>query len=78
MKRCPSNHLQVEPDIYWVTHANGRRYRRCKICHATRMRLKYRNDDEWREKQKAKARGSYYARKATSESQLDHHGTAGA
>jgi hypothetical protein len=51
MNTCRHGHPWTAASTQWITTA-AKRYRQCKTCHAKRQRLKYRNDDAYREREK--------------------------
>lgn len=57
IKFCKRGHAYTLKNTRWYTHsANGKSYRTCRRCISMRVRLKYRHDDAWREKEKLRAR----------------------
>jgi hypothetical protein len=61
--RCRHGHLWTPRTSKWYVRAEtGKRYRICTRCHADRARLKYRNDAEHREREKARTRQYYQGR----------------
>jgi hypothetical protein len=59
---CRAGHLWSTQNTRWHKRADGRSYRQCRQCAARRGRLRYRNDDAWREKEKARCLGFYYSK----------------
>lgn len=59
---CPRNHPQTEFNRQAYRHSkSGKPYTRCRLCVALRTRLKYRNDEAFREKEKARTLANYHA-----------------
>jgi len=51
---------------YRIDHRTGRTYRVCRMCASMRERLKYRNDAEYREREKTRCRNNYRAKRSES------------
>jgi len=64
VKTCPAGHPRIESNLYTFRHSNGREYQACRTCQRRRLNLKYRHDDEWREKVKTKNLERYYRNKS--------------
>lgn len=65
--RCVHGHLYDEANTRWVVKVgtNGKNYhaKQCKTCARLKANLKYRNDGEFRDKQKARGRALYEKRR---------------
>jgi len=70
--RCRHGHLYTEANTRWYTNA-GKPYRQCRTCASNRMRLKYRNDEAYREKQKHRCLARYYARHGDTRNAAGRH-----
>ena len=60
--RCIHGHLYTEANTRWIVKKRGDKTyhaKQCKTCHRNRTTLKYRNDEEFRERQKARTRALY-------------------
>ena len=60
--RCPHGHLFTPSNTRWYMN-DGKPYRQCRACASSRMRLKYRDDEAYREKKKNSGLARYYARR---------------
>jgi len=58
-RNCPNDHPRSIANLRWYVGLNGKTYSQCRLCHATRMRLKYRNDDEHRRREQIRCREAY-------------------
>lgn len=63
LKHCRRGHAQTEANRQpYCQSSNGHQYYRCRACHSLRLKLKYRNDAEHREKEKRRNLDRYYVR----------------
>lgn len=66
MRRCRRGHLQIEANRSpYRQSASGIQYYRCRLCLSARVRLKYRNDEAYREREKRRCLDIYYRRQAS-------------
>jgi len=77
MKTCPHGHLWTEENTKYAKRPDGHTFKRCRACHAGRMRLRYRNDDAFREREKARNLARYYANKDAHLSRCSPEGVSG-
>ena len=68
---CKRGHPRDKAVTRWQVHENGRAYRACRACQRLCARLRYRNDDNYREKEKQRTLANYYARTGRGEAQAD-------
>ena len=61
MKTCPHGHPWTEANTKYAKRPDGRTFKQCRACHTGRIRLRYRNDDAFREREKARTLARYYA-----------------
>lgn len=57
---CKRNHRQTDANVIVVARA-GKTYKTCRLCHALRQKLKYRNDAAYREAEKSRSLQRYYS-----------------
>jgi hypothetical protein len=64
MNTCRHGHPWTAASTHWITTGKTP-CRKCKTCHAKRQRLQYRNDDQYREKEKQRYKAFYRAKTAS-------------
>ena len=67
MKFCRHGHPWNEANTRWIDSAAKGVYRQCRACARHKQKLKYRINDEFREKQKRRTLERHHAGKARSE-----------
>jgi len=69
MDRCKRGHPFIASNVQWIKVKKGK-YRACKICKAARVRLRYKNDPEFRARLINTALKFYYKKKAEKQNGL--------
>ena len=57
--RCPAGHRYTDKNTRMCVDRHGYSYRQCRMCHARRSRLRYRDNAVYREQVKATTRAAY-------------------
>jgi len=73
---CKRGHSFDEVNTRWYT-CKGHRYRHCRKCQAIASRLRYRNNDGFRESKKQKELARYYAGRQAAAQHAHDHAPAG-
>jgi hypothetical protein len=62
IQKCKYGHVYNVENTHWYKNKNGKMYKQCRKCHAKQEKLRYRNNEEYRERSKVQAKNRYYAR----------------
>ena len=60
---CCRGHRFNETNAKWIRHANGKYYAQCRICNSLRMKLRYRHDENFRNRERQRSLARYYEKK---------------